>query len=787
MYQRGDRRIASVRKYCEWLEQQNPDTFNREKLVKLMEGTDAQAPLIGEEGEAGSSKPEIKTEDVEANEKKGDKSPPKLAPPPPLSIKAGSRTRKSLVGASSESQNTDEKGKGEAAKPVFMYRPPSSRIKQLPNAKPRQVVETPPVKTPTKTPPVSTVAAAVTPKQKQLPISVSNLNLAASPKLAPPIVVSSPTAQVRTYGPAKNTVGAVVSVVSAPVISQPTLMTTPSISTTTIGPSHALANAISSVLPNLPTSHQGGPTPVSVQLTPTGQGQHRHVLIARRNLAGPLMVASSAGVQQTVVAQKSQPIVIRNVTSNQLQQSAGTVGTTATVLQAPIQIPTSTVQLAVSGAGGAGGVAFLNLRGVPSSSVLRGVSGITNLSSISGSQVVRLLQQQGVQFIQQASPLQQSAVATSGNANLPVTVRLPVSSALQLNQNPTSAAMCSTASAIVAANTSAVRLAAARAGQAGTALQVVASRPLTGTNTVVARGTPIPASLVTTGNRMAKPTVTTVRTPGGTLRPASITGVRTTTLTASQLRTALSQGAIVRAAPGIQGTVVASGTPTGVTTVRTAGGTPVGANIRSITIPTTLTGVTSIARPTMQQGTTTASTLTASSMVRPLTISTPGARPIQAGVRGIIGNANTIWQQQIVTGATSTPPGTRLVTVPVPTSVRPTTASSLVAAAQGGIRIARRAPGPGAGGSPATFVVPIPRQGVSTSQVASIGSQIANSGGSMSIVTSSPVMVSSEGATPGIANVVVSNPLNSHLVQPPASTIVTLNQAGAVVTTTQSS
>ncbi|CAL8109593.1 unnamed protein product [Orchesella dallaii] len=736
MYQKGDKRIPAVRTFCEWLEQQNPETFNREKLLKLTDTDDNQAPVVA--GDAVSDGTVVKTEETEG-EKSGtpEKKTPKTAKMPPLTIKAGSRTRKSVQSTSTGLENADDKGSTDGSKPLYMYRPPTSRLKQLPNAKRREVVE--PVVTPVKVPAKPAAPAVV--KQKAT---------VATPKPHPSPLISSPVTHVKTYGPAKS----VPTPISTPI---PIATPTTTLITAPISSVPSVINAISTT-PMTSTPSVTVPLQLPTGLTPTGQP--RHVLIARRNLAGPLMVASSGsvGVPQTVVTQKSQPIVIRNVTSNQLQQSSAVLHSGS-----PIQIPTSTVQLAVSGAGGAGSVAFLNLRG-NMSSVLRGVQGLQGLTNISGSQVVRLLQQQGVQFIQQTQPLQQStSVATSGNPNLPVTVRLPVSSTIQLTQNPTSAALCSTASAIVAANSSAVRL-AARSGT-GPALQVVASRPLTGTNTVVARGSPIPASVVTTGNRMAKPTVATVRTPGGALRPTTITGVRTTTLTASQLRSALSAGtAIVRTTPGtVQGTVV--GTATGnVTTVR-ATGSQVNTNIRAITIPTTMT---SMARPI--QGIVT-STMTASSMVRPLTISTQGARPVSAaGVRQVIGNANTIWQQQIVTTGNTNQPGTRLVTVPV-SNVRPT-ASSLVAAAAaagGGIRIARRPATPGSAAT--TLLMPMPRQSVASSQVTTIGSPLVSSGGQVSIVTPSPMIVTSEA---GVTSVVVSSQ-NTHFVQTSTAGVVTLN------------
>ncbi|ODN03436.1 Vacuolar protein sorting-associated protein 72, partial [Orchesella cincta] len=473
MYQKGDKRNAAVRKYCEWLEQQNPETFNREKLsLKTTDTDDSQAPVVA--GDAVSDGTTIKSEEGEG-EKSGtpEKKTPKSAKLAPLSIKAGSRTRKSVQATGAGVENADDKSASESSKPICMYRPPTSRLKQLPNAKRKEVVE--PVISPVKVPP-KPAAPVVVSKQKAT---------IASPKSHPSPIISSPVTHVKTYGPAKS----VPTPISTPLAAIPTPIPPPA--TLITAPISSVPSVMNTISTTMMSSTPSVSLPVQLPSGMTPTGQPRHVLIARRNLSGPLMVASSGavtGVPQTVVTQKSQPIVIRNVTSNQLQQSSA-----ATMLQSPIQIPTSTVQLAVSGAGGTGGVAFLNLRG-NMSSVIRSVQGITN---ISGSQVVRLLQQQGVQFIHQ-QPMQQSAtVATSGNPNLPVTVRLPVSSTLQLNQNPTSAAMCSTASAIVAANSSAVRL-AARAGT-GTALQVVSSRPLTGTNTVVARGSPIPASVVTTG------------------------------------------------------------------------------------------------------------------------------------------------------------------------------------------------------------------------------------------------------------------------------------------------
>lgn len=750
LYQKGDRKNTSVRKYCDWLEQQNSDIFNREKLPKS-DGDDSQAPVVAPSGDGDTVA--LKTEEsagtseasnTPVSEKKTARTSLKMPPPPPLSIKAGSRTRKSIQSTPTASESTDDKSKAEATKPIFMYRPPTSRLKPLPNAKRRAPVETSsPVKTPVKT----TIPATTTPsKQKQTSTANTPVKTNVTVGLMP-----SPVAQVKTYGPAKSTTlpmsanapAALSSVVpSIPIIATSTIITSPLSSINPPTPSSMMITSPATAAP----ASSALPVQLPAGLNPSSQ--QRHVLIARRNLTGPLVV--SGGVPQNVMGQKSQPIVIRNVPSNQLQSS----GTTS-VLQNPIQIPTSTVQLAVSGAGGTGGVAILNLRG-NMGSLVRSVQGL-------GPQVVRLLQQQGLQLVQQ-QPLQQSGMATSGNPNLPVTVRLPVST-MQINQNPTSAALCSTASAIVAANSSAVRL-AARAG-AGGAIQVVSSRPLTGTNTVVARGAPIPASVVTTGSRLAKPTMATVRSPGGAqMRPTTITGVRTTTLTASQLRTALSQG-LVRTTPGtVQGTVVASGAPlsTNVSTVRTSGA-PISA-IRTISIPTsTLAGVT-MTRPQIIH-TTMASSI--ASGMRPVQINAGVARAVPTtGVRGMMGNANTMtWQQQIVSSA---PPGARLVTVPMQGNMRQQTASSLVAAASSGaIRIRRNMP-PGST-APTTLLMPIPRQSVASHQGLTIASSIPSSGGLVS-VGSSPIIVS-EGSTSGMTT--MKSNFGTTMTQPTTSTVVTLS------------
>lgn len=666
-----------------------------------------------------------------------------MPPPPPLSIKAGSRTRKSIQSTPTASESTDDKSKAEATKPIFMYRPPTSRLKPLPNAKRRAPVEaSSSVKTPVKT----TTPATTTPsKQKQTPTANTPTKTNVTVGLLP-----SPVAQVKTYGPAKSTTlplsatapATLTSAVpSMPIIATSTIITSP---LSSINPPTPSSMVITSPATAAPAS-SALPVQLPAGLNPSGQ--QRHVLIARRNLTGPLVVSGS--VPQSVMGQKSQPIVIRNVHSNQLP-SSGT--TSATVLQNPIQIPTSTVQLAVSGAAGSGGVAILNLRG-NMGSLVRSVQGL-------GPQVVRLLQQQGLQLVHQTQPLQQSGIATGGNPNLPVTVRLPVSS-MQISQNPTSAALCSTASAIVAANSSAVRL-AARAG-AGGAIQVVASRPLTGTNTVVARGAPIAASVVTTGSRLTKPTMATVRSPGGAqMRPTTITGVRTTTLTASQLRTALSQG-LVRTTPGtVQGTVVASGTPlsTNVSTVRTSGA-PVSA-IRTISIPSSTLGGVTMTRPQIIH-TTMASSI--ASGLRPVQINAGVTRAVPTtGVRNVIGNANTIsWQQQIVSSA-SAPPGARLVTVPVQGNMRQQTASSIVAAASSGaIRIRRNMP-PGST-APTTLLMPIPRQSVASQQGLTIASPIPTTGGLVSV--GAPPIIVSEGST-------VKSNLGTSMTQP-ATTVVTLS------------
>lgn len=550
---------------------------------------------------------------------------------------------------------TGKKSRGQLpARPIF--KPPSSRIRPLPNPitpKTEPIAPPPPPKTilkPTKPRLIKSLKVKQTPstdKKKSIAASASiviaSSAAAASAHQTSNLVAGSGTsilnfnqqpAPIRTYGSKSKILlapgggesslllgsgadlGLTLPSPSAQVELQPTIIASTPTSSSTSGGHNYLAG--------------------SVSVPP------KQVVFTGRNLARSLMVQTPVTNNQSLLTQnqKSTPILIRSLNPSQLQQqSTQSINTTTgtTVIQTSsggnITIPTSGMQFTVGPSATGQGFALVNIRGgLPAGTVLR--SG--NLAqSLTGSQVVRFLQQSGI-LLQQ--PAQGQGGGGGGTTTLPLTVRLPVSAVQQTVQvtqgqgqgqqqssTPTmmtitstgspSAAVCSTASAIYSANSTAVRLARGSVGSTGgvTQFQLVSRSPNTGaivssggtvtTTNTLARTTPISA-VGGVGNRAVR--------PGGTPPGTPTTGIRTATLTASQLRSALAGGthAVIR---------TSGGGPGNIATLRTSTGQNIPAGgVRAISISNA-----GVARAVVGQGT---SPRTASGMLRPVTIATAGMR-----------------------------------------------------------------------------------------------------------------------------------------------------------------
>lgn len=675
IFLRGDRRNKFVRRYCEWLERMHPQIYNRGNLAtnktlaaqigsaSTEQQSDDNDGEAEEEATTSTSTAVVKAKGVTpADSDSSDSTPSPEKKKKPVSkgnpggIKASTRTNLRKSASNQISNGPDEKHRpaGSSAAghkgskfgrlPVrSTYRPPASRVRPLPNVIVKPVPALPPPTAVKQTKPrvmakpkvkVAQVAAATT--DRKMLITSSTLVTAPATASTPNIqmnagINSNQPAPIRTYGSKSKIV---------PFLAENTILASGGGDLTLSLPSTTTTPATPTPV-EIPTLSAAATTIIQPNSTmPTLSNPPKQVVFSGRNIARSLMVQTPVqSILSNQQNQKSTPILIRSLNPTQIQQtqSGGAGGTTTAVIQTSsggIQIPTSGMQFTV-GPGGSPGFALVNIRGglggIPT--VLRG--NVTQ--SFTGSQVVRFLQQSGLLLQQQpmaGGQAGQGGISTV-NTTLPLTVRLPVS-AVQTVQSSgqqgsgtagqvvtmtsSSAAVCSTASAIVAANNT-VRL-AARSGVTGvTQFQLVSRSPntivstgsggtVTSTSTAVAR-TPIPAvGISMAGNRVVKP---------GTVTTAS--GIRAATMTASQLRSAL--------AGGTHAVIRAQGNIGNITTLRTATGQNIAGNVR-VSIPTSGGGMT---RAILTQG---SSPRTASGMLRPVTIATAGMRPLNATVRATV-------------------------------------------------------------------------------------------------------------------------------------------------------
>jgi len=610
LYQQGDRSKRQIRRFCQWLEKTHPDKFNPALLAlkPKLESPIKEEDLETEEEEVAVDAMEVEAE-VEAespDENEGDNSDSSDSNVDATTrrksgVKASTRTNLRKSGTNLVNSNTDDKSKqaGQSVKLKPSYKPPSSRVRPLPN-----VIVPPPCAAPVpvkiEVPKPKLIAKRV---NKPLEKAVAVPKQQIQPQLLH-LQVQQPTA-IRTYGskpkqiPVQDESISNISIVTQSDQTQNVL--TPILTSDV----NSIVNLVTSQTPSTSAPHSATLTVPS----PMASQQPRHVLIARSN-------QHIVGQQSVQAVMNQKPILFRNINPTRAQQGQGqTMIQTSTGLH----IPTSTIQL-VGGPGQS--LAFVNVRGgLGQTAVIRASNLPQNLT---GSQVVRLLQQQGIILQQNLGTTVQGGIQSGGGGtSIPLTVRLPVSvQTPSSTPNSASAAVCSTASAIVAANTTAVRL-AARAGVGQTTqFQVLTTggRPMT------------PVSIGSTGNNTltatarSGPIATTAVATVRNVRPGTMaSGVRTATFTASQLRNALASGTQV-----LRSTLSAGG----LQTIRT--GTQINAShVRAIQIPSTIAG----GQPRTVL-TTTNAPRTASGMLKPVTIATSGMRQLNA-VRATVAGPGT--------------------------------------------------------------------------------------------------------------------------------------------------
>jgi len=141
LYLRGDRRKPSVRRYCEYLERKFPNIYNREKMLAKNPHLQSQLGSVAESAEAENSM-KVGSKSEKNVPKSATAGGRKLSHPRKMTI---SQSQSGDSGSSADEKrkpSASAKAKKEArasflAHPVSVrFRPPTSRIKPLPNPRP---------------------------------------------------------------------------------------------------------------------------------------------------------------------------------------------------------------------------------------------------------------------------------------------------------------------------------------------------------------------------------------------------------------------------------------------------------------------------------------------------------------------------------------------------------------------------------------------------------------------------------------------------------------------------